>query len=62
VEDRVLLFASPVEYARAPTFIFRVKAFNFLNHPNRDVPVTSLNDSTFGQLQIHAARTIGATN
>jgi Carboxypeptidase regulatory-like domain/TonB dependent receptor/TonB-dependent Receptor Plug Domain len=43
--------------------IFRVEAFNILNHPNLDFPDTYLPDSTFGQLQVgNGVRTIGVNN
>jgi hypothetical protein len=45
--------------------IFRVDAFNILNHPNLDFPDTGLSDSTFGQLVGNGAgaiRTIGVPN
>jgi Carboxypeptidase regulatory-like domain/TonB dependent receptor len=43
--------------------IFRVEAFNILNHPNLDFPDTGLSDSTFGQLQPGSGvRTIGVAN
>jgi hypothetical protein len=41
--------------------IFRVEAFNILNHPNLDYPDTNLPDSTFGQL-VGNIRTIGVNN
>jgi|HubBroStandDraft_6_1064221.scaffolds.fasta_scaffold00070_49 hypothetical protein len=41
--------------------IFRVDAFNILNHPNLDFPDTNLPDSTFGQLG-SSVRTIGVAN
>jgi hypothetical protein len=41
--------------------IFRVEAFNILNHPNLDFPDTNLPDSTFGQLGT-GVRTIGVNN
>jgi hypothetical protein len=40
--------------------IFRVEAFNILNHPNLDFPDTGLSDSTFGELT--NVRTIGVNN
>jgi hypothetical protein len=42
--------------------IFRVDAFNILNHPNLDFPDTTLSDSTFGQLVGGGVRTIGSGN
>jgi hypothetical protein len=42
--------------------IFRVEAFNILNHPNLDFPDTGLSDSTFGQLAAYGVRTIGVAN
>jgi len=41
--------------------IFRVEAFNILNHPNLDYPDNSLSDSTFGQL-VGNIREIGVAN
>jgi hypothetical protein len=43
--------------------IFRVDAFNALNHPNLDFPYTrSITSSSFGQLIYGEVRTIGADN
>jgi hypothetical protein len=42
--------------------LFRVDAFNILNHPNLDFPDTGLSDSTFGQLAVYGVRTIGVNN
>jgi hypothetical protein len=42
--------------------IFRVEAFNILNHPNLDYPDTNLPDSTFGQLGPYGLRRIGVNN
>jgi hypothetical protein len=42
--------------------LFRVEAFNILNHPNLDFPDTNLPDSTFGQLSVYGVRTIGVAN
>jgi len=45
--------------------IFRVEAFNVLNHPNLDFPDTTLSDSTFGQIVPGyggGPRTIGVSN
>ena len=42
--------------------IFRVEAFNILNHPNLNGPDTGLSDSTFGQLVGGAITTIGSPN
>jgi Carboxypeptidase regulatory-like domain/TonB dependent receptor len=42
--------------------IFRVDAFNILNHPSLDNPDPNLSDSTFGQLVGGSVRTIGAGN
>ena len=46
--------------------IFRVEAFNVLNHPNLDFPDNYLGDSTFGQLNpgagLGGVRTIGVAN
>jgi Carboxypeptidase regulatory-like domain/TonB-dependent Receptor Plug Domain len=42
--------------------LFRVEAFNILNHPNLDFPDTGLSDSTFGQLVGGNIRTIGVAN
>ena len=42
--------------------LFRVDAFNILNHPNLDFPDPNLSDSTFGQLVYGGVRTIGASN
>jgi Carboxypeptidase regulatory-like domain/TonB dependent receptor/TonB-dependent Receptor Plug Domain len=41
--------------------LFRVDAFNILNHPNLDFPDANLPDSTFGQLGT-GVRTIGVAN
>jgi hypothetical protein len=42
--------------------LFRVEAFNILNHPNLTEPDTYLPDSTFGQLIYGQTTTIGVNN